>query len=515
MGNSRQQLQTSENLRHPHRDSAAERIALDSLADGVIIADQDGRFLSFNPMAERILGIGSRDVSPQEWTTVYGCYYKDQVTPYPPDQLPLARAIRGEQVTEEVIFIRNPEQPDGVWISVSSTPLMDPAGLVHGGVVILRDITEHQRAIEKAMQLAMAVEQTADSILITDKQGVIEYVNPGFEATTGYSRDEAIGNTPRILKSGHQDVEFYGQMWGQITSGEHFRATVLNRKKNGDLFWAEQTITPLKDEDGNITNYVSVLKDITELRAKQEQDLQLEIARKIQQRLFPAPISLPGLDIAGGAYPADETGGDYYDFIPTPDGCLWVVVGDASGHGIGSALVMAETRAYLRSYARMGLDPAEVLYQVNQELTIDEDKERFVPTIIVRLDPEHRSLVYANAGHNPGYILSDSGEVVTEMRTTGIPLGSFPDYRFSCSEPIELPPGSLLALFTDGISEAMGPENAQFGFDRALEVIRRHQRDGAGRVVEHLYQAVRAFSGDRPQHDDITSVICKLNAIGR
>ena len=507
-------MSNDEQHRQTYPDSGAVRVAFDSLAEGVIIADLEGKFLSFNPMAERILGIGSRDVSPDEWTSVYGCYQRDQVTPYPPEQLPLARAIRGEAVIEEVMFIRNFEQPDGVWISASSTPLMDTAGLVRGGVVILRDVTEHQKAIERTMQLAMAVEQTADSIIITDKQGAIEYVNPGFEATTGYSRAEAIGKTPRILNSGHHDREFYSELWDQITGGEHFRATVLNRKKDGDLFWAEQTITPLRGNDGNITNYVSVLKDITELRKKQEQDLQLEIARKVQQQLYPGPISLPGFDIAGGAYPADETGGDYFDFIPTPDGYLWIVVGDVSGHGIASALVMAEARAFIRSYARMGLDPGEVLQRVNQELTADAGKERFVPTIIVRLDPEKQSLVYANAGHIPGYLLNGSGEVVSVMGITGIPLGCLPDYEFSSSELIELSPGSLVCLFTDGITEAMDAGDNQFGFDRTLDVIKRNRRTGARQVVEQLYQAACSFSGGRPQEDDITSVICKVQAIG-
>lgn len=512
LSNNRQHRQIAENLQLPHHHLSAERVALDSLAEGVIIADQDGKFLSFNPMAEKILGIGSRNVSPDEWTMTYGCFQRDTVTPYPPEQLPLARAIRGERVLEEVIFIRNSEQADGVWISVSGTPLRDRTGLVHGGVVILRDITEQQEVGRRTRQLAMAVEQTADSIIITDKLGVIEYVNPGFEATTGFSRAEAIGQTPRILKSGRQDREFYGELWHQITSGHHFRTTVLNKKKNGELFWAEQTITPLRDEDGNIINYVSVLKDITELRKKQQQDLQLEIARQVQQELYPAPLSLPGIDVAGCAYPADETGGDFYDFIPAADGGLWIVVGDVSGHGIGSALVMAETRAYIRSYAKMGLNAGELLDRVNQELTADPGKERFVPTIIVRLDLASSSLTYANAGHIPGYLLDASGEVLVVMKQTGIPLGCLPDYHYGVSESIEVSSGTLVSLFTDGITEARGTDNTEFGFDQVLELVKLHRLTGAHNVVEQLYQAVRSFSGDRPQEDDITFVVCKVGA---
>lgn len=522
------------------------RAVLSSITEGVIVADQDGMFLFFNPVAERILGIGSRDVTPAEWTSVYGCYRTDKVTPYPPEQLPLARAIRGEEVIDDVIYIKNSEQPKGVWISVSGSPLKDSTGSVKGGLVIFREITKRQNALEKitvermnfrevvspAManecqaclhyfaqfranyeRLAEAVEQTADSIVITNKQGVIEYVNAGFEATTGYSREEALGKTPRILRSGRHDREFYEKLWDQITSGDHYRGTILNKKKNGELYWAEQTITPIKDNDGNITSFVSVLKDITELKKKQEQDFQLGIAREVQQQFYPTAVSLPGFDIAGAAYPADETGGDYFDYITTPDGCLWIVVGDISGHGIGSALIMAETRAYLRAYAKIESGPGEVLTRINQELTADTDEERFVTMILARLDPNDFSLAYASAGHVPGYLLSSSGDVISVMRNTGIPLGCLQDYTFSSSEQIRLAPGNIAVFFTDGITEATDPDRTEFGFNQVIDTINRHRQASARQIVQRLYQAVRSFSENLPQEDDITAIICKVDSI--
>jgi PAS domain S-box-containing protein len=95
--------------------------------------------------------------------------------------------------------------------------------------------------------LAMAVEQTADSIVVTDPIGTIIFVNPGFEVTTGYTSKEAIGQTPKLLKSGHHSEEFYKDLWGRIRSGQHFRGTILNKKRNGSLYWSEQTITPIKE----------------------------------------------------------------------------------------------------------------------------------------------------------------------------------------------------------------------------------------------------------------------------
>jgi sigma-B regulation protein RsbU (phosphoserine phosphatase) len=412
-------------------------------------------------------------------------------------------------VHEEVIYIRNEGQPEGIWISTNSNPLFDGEGEVNGGVVIFREVTERQFQ-DKYERLALAVEQIADSIVITNTQGVIEYVNPAFEETTGYSREEALGNTPRILKSGYHDQDFYQSLWGDLLKGQPFRGTILNKKKNGELYWAEQTITPIKDDDGNILNFVSVLKDVTEIREKHEQDIQLGIARKIQQQFYPSEISIPHFDIAGAAYPTSETGGDYFDYIPSPDGGLWIVVGDVSGHGISSALVMAETRAYLRSYVKILSDPGEILSRVNHELIGDVEGERFVTMILALLDLRKYSLTYSSAGHVPGYLINNKGEISSTMGYQGIPLGVLREYAYSTSENIKLHPGDIGVFLTDGITETITPDNVEFGSQRALDLIHRVRDQPAVSIVEHLYQTVKTFSKSRTLEDDVTSVICKV-----
>ena len=147
-------------------------------------------------------------------------------------------------------------------------------------MVNTEDITKHKLAEKELRKLSNAVEQTADSVLITDTSGVIEYVNPAFEKTTGYKYEEVIGQTPRIFKSGKHDSRFYENLWDIIKRGKTFHARIINKKKNGEPYWAEQTITPMKDNDGKITNYVSVLRDITESVEKQKQDLQLKISEE-------------------------------------------------------------------------------------------------------------------------------------------------------------------------------------------------------------------------------------------
>lgn len=112
-------------------------------------------------------------------------------------------------------------------------------------------------------KLYKAVESAADSIFIADKDGAIEYVNRAFEKTTGYKKKEALGKTPRIVKSGLQSLEHYKKLWSTILSGKPFRAIVVNRRKNGTLFWADHTITPIKNKRGRVTHFVGIWRDIT------------------------------------------------------------------------------------------------------------------------------------------------------------------------------------------------------------------------------------------------------------
>jgi len=135
-------------------------------------------------------------------------------------------------------------------------------------------INERNRAEEVLKKLSSVVEQTADLVVITDKGGVIEYVNPTYEKFTGYTKEEAIGKTPRILKSGKHDDKLYETLWKTILSGEVFRGVLINRRKNGELYYEEKTITPIRDTQGNITYFVSTGKDITE-RKRSEEELRI------------------------------------------------------------------------------------------------------------------------------------------------------------------------------------------------------------------------------------------------
>jgi sigma-B regulation protein RsbU (phosphoserine phosphatase) len=378
-------------------------------------------------------------------------------------------------------------------------------------MVHIEDITEIKNNDRELQKRSRAIEQTADTVILTDKNGIIEYVNPAFEKTTGFTYSEVIGKTPAILKSGHHDGKFYKTLWEVILSGNPYTGAILNKKKDGQFYWCEQSITPMHDDAGNITNFVSVIKDISELKIKQEQDFQLRIAKEVQQRLSKTKISVPGFDIAGATHSALEASGDYFDFIHTADGHILLAVGDVCGHGIGAALIMAETRAFLRAFAKKESDPAKLLKMINEELLSDLDENHYVTLILARINPARNILDYASAGHIPAYLMDNKGEVIHTLGSTGIPLGFIADQTYLRSEPITLKSRNILTLLTDGITEAMATDETEFGHERIMDVINRHGKDTAQEITNYLTEAVCLFTDKPHQQDDITSVICKVN----
>jgi serine phosphatase RsbU (regulator of sigma subunit) len=249
-------------------------------------------------------------------------------------------------------------------------------------------------------------------------------------------------------------------------------------------------------------------RELEEERRRHE----MRAARVIQQKLFPAqPPVYPGLEIWGASYPAVETGGDYFDYIAIDDSVSDIVVGDVSGHGYGPALIMAATRAYLRALAVTHAPFADVLGIVNRVLSADVEGEHFVTLLLARLDADSRSLIYAGAGHLPGYILDESGAVRARLDSTSPPLGIVDDWDFRPAPPLTLHAGDLVFLYTDGVIEAIGSDGSLFGTERALDVIRSTRGESACDIVRALERESRQFARDEKRHDDFTAIVIKVH----
>ena len=191
-------------------------------------------------------------------------------------------------------------------------------------------------------------------------------------------------------------------------------------------------------------------------------------------------------------------------------GSLAVVVGDVSGHGLGPAIIVAETRAHLRCLAEFGSDLREIMDSANRALYADLEDNRYVALLLCRIDAASRTLSYANAGHVPGYLLDRNGATKLVLEATGLPLGIFDTATYDCGPSIALEPGDIAVLLTDGITEAEDPGGDFFGAERALRIVRDHRDEPARRIVQHLYRATRDFAQSPTQADDVTALVVKV-----
>jgi serine phosphatase RsbU (regulator of sigma subunit) len=238
----------------------------------------------------------------------------------------------------------------------------------------------------------------------------------------------------------------------------------------------------------------------------------LKVARSIQMGLLPrrAP-SLPGYDVAGWSQPAEQTGGDYYDWTELRGGRVMFTVADAAGHGIGPALLVAACRAYFRAVAARD-DPLErVAAQVDALVAGDAVDGRFITAAIALLDPARHQLSLYSAGHAPTYLYVASTDEVTTFDADQPPLGAGAGGADddSPARVLSLAPGDALVLLTDGFFESPDSRGEQLGIRRLGESIRRHHSLPADALIRRLHEEVLEFSRGVPQSDDLTAVVIK------
>ncbi len=372
---------------------------------------------------------------------------------------------------------------------------------------------------ESELRYRLLFETATDAVLLMNTGGIVQFANPAVQTVFGYAPEELVGQNLCLLQPENLRQSCSEGLLPYLTRREQRpRQTaeeMTGRRKDGTEITIEVAFSEMELHGAH--QIVGFIRDVTERKrteeALRESQEQFRVAREIQQRLFPkAAPQVPGFDIAGMSYPAEATGGDYFDFIPMMDGRIGIVVGDVTGHGIGPAMLMAETRAYLRIAARNRQHLSEILPRANLMLAEDVDFERFVTLLMVSVDPQERVLHFANAGHPAGFLLHPDGSIKARLNRTGVPLGLKPETDYPASPPIPLAPGDLILLLTDGVEEAISPAEEFFGTERTLEVIRAHRHQPAAEIVDALYQAVRAFGQTATQIDDVTVVVAKVTA---
>ena len=347
---------------------------------------------------------------------------------------------------------------------------------------------QRQKAEDTVRKLWRAVEHSADLVIITDRGGVIEYVNPAFETLTGYSREEAVGRTPRILKSGQQSADLYQELWETILAGNVFRGVLVNRKKNGQIFYAEKTITPLRDSEGEITHFISNDRDITERRRLESQ---LQQAQK--------------MDAIGRL-----AGGVAHDF----NNLLMVIsayaelMSDSLGHEhplrhnvqeiMGASRRAAELTRQLLAFGRKQMQSLQLLdlnwvvREINQLLPrlIGEDIQLiFAPGKSVgkiKADPVQIEQIVMNLAVNARDAMPDGGKLTIETADAHL------DESYTQRHSI-VPAGEYVLLAVSDTGEGIAPEHVPHIFEPFYTT--KAEGKGTGLGLATVYGIVKQNAG--------------------
>ncbi|MEP7134992.1 MAG: PAS domain S-box protein [Chloroflexota bacterium] len=309
------------------------RTLIDTLPDRIYVKDHKGRktisnkadlYASGGKQMQDVIGKSDFDLYPAELAEKY---WEDDKT-----------------VLDSGTVVLNREEPgldlDGnrVWVMTTKVPLRDNEEQIVGLVGVGRDITNQKLADEKIRQLSRAVEQSASTIVITDPNGNIVYINQKFVEMTGYTLAEAFGKNPRILKSGYTSEEKYKDLWTTIKSGGEWRGEFHNQKKNGDLYWESATISPVLNELGNITHFLAVKEDITERKR-----IEAELVREkqfLEALNLNTPVSITVLDASGDVVSSNPAFEQMFGYSPLE------IVGRNLDSLITTAAVLPDAIAY-------------------------------------------------------------------------------------------------------------------------------------------------------------------------
>ncbi len=236
----------------------------------------------------------------------------------------------------------------------------------------------------------------------------------------------------------------------------------------------------------------------------------LQVARSIQQSLLPQEQpQIDGFDIAGWNQPADDTGGDFFDWQTLPNGKLVVSLADVTGHGIGPALLAALCHAYARSSFGITKDLPDALEHIHQSLTSDLTPGRFVTFVAALCSPGHPDVEILSAGHGPILVYSRPDDRFTQVPTHALPLGILPSFSSDPASRLSLHLEDMVLLATDGFFEWENDRGEQFGVGRTEEIIRASRDLHPSEIIARLYDAVKTFSNGSEQQDDLTAVIIK------
>jgi len=241
---------------------------------------------------------------------------------------------------------------------------------------------------------------------------------------------------------------------------------------------------------------------------RQQIEQELTLAATIQKDLFPKCLpDLASTFLAARNRQARQVGGDYYDVLRAASGVSLLCVADISGKGVAASLLMANLQATLRALLSARPPITELAGKTSDLLYASTPSNKYATAFFLKYDPASGACEYVNGGHNEGIVLRASGEVEL-LRATGMPVGLLPNRTYE-SGSLQLAPGDVMLLYTDGVTEADNLEEEEFGLDRTVECLKAHCAEQPDTILDHLFTAIDDFAAGAPQHDDITALVLK------
>ncbi len=326
-----------------------------------------------------------------------------------------------------------------------------------------------------------------------------------------------LNKKPLVINDPKNDERFRGIPWDEsirsliavpmMAKSELRGVLTVYNKKDGKPFAEDdqRLLAIIAGQSGQVVENARLYEKEKTLVKMQEE---VRLAARIQTELLPksAP-TIAGYEIVGRSIPAQEVGGDYFDFIPIDEHRIAFCLGDVTGKGLPASLLMANLQATLRGQTLTTGSPKTCLERSNQLLYQSTSPEKFATLFYAILDLQNHQIHYSNAGHDNPYLCS--GHTATKrLKTGGIPLGMLPDFSFE-QESVSLEDDSILVAYSDGVTEAMNVQEEMFGEERIAAVIDQHKLAPASEIIDHLVSAVKTFAAGHPQSDDITVVVMR------
>jgi len=322
---------------------------------------------------------------------------------------------------------------------------------------------------------------------------------------------------PLVINDPADDTRFRGVQWPDtirsivsvpmIVQSRLIGILTLYNKKRGDGFSTEdqRLLSILAGQSGQVVENARLHEEEKKLLKMQQE---VKLAYEIQTNLLPgAAPPIDHYDLAGMSVPAQSVGGDYFDYIPVDEGKIAICLGDVSGKGLGAALLMSNVQATLRGQAQFGASVHETIEHSNQLLTQSIRRGSFVTLFYGILNPADNVFCYANAGHNRPYIRRADGSLETLM-LGGLVLGFLGTQHYAQRE-FTFNPGDMLFIFSDGVTEAMNPDRAQFEEEKLEKMLIEAGDTSCQEIINRVHEAVRTHAAGAEQNDDITMVAIK------